>query len=69
MGTHELVGALVAVESTHPRIEAMAVRRADGTRALLLINKASGPLLSDWRQARSRWADRAYRSRSWTKRV
>ena len=42
-GTHYLVGDLVRSESTHPMVEAMAVRQADGSRSLLLINKAAGP--------------------------
>lgn len=41
---HALVGALVGTKSDQPMAEAMAVRRADGGRSLLLINKADVPV-------------------------
>ena len=40
-GNQFLVGALARTQSDQPWVEAMAVRRPDGGRSLLLINKAS----------------------------
>ncbi|HEY3333517.1 MAG TPA: hypothetical protein VGK19_26025 [Capsulimonadaceae bacterium] len=41
-GNMWLTGQLVGASSTHVRVEAMAVRHVDGSRAILLINKATG---------------------------
>ena len=39
---HHLIGTLVKTASTHPRVEALAVRQ-NGRAAVMVINKASGP--------------------------
>ena len=41
-GCHYLTGDLCLATSSHPRIEAMAVRQSDGCRSILLLNKAAG---------------------------